>query len=110
MIDFTGEDDQGRKYKIQENPPAFFKMNNGLYAVEFSAESPLDSQGLKACPFCGGKAKLDDCRTIWRIECKDCNGLILGERAAEPEDQKHCDAIDWDYFKQTAIDAWNNRI
>lgn len=64
---------------------------------------------LKQCPHCGADAKLDDCRTIWRVECTKCDALFLGGRAPEPESEKHCESIDWDYFKQTAIDGWNNR-
>ena len=65
---------------------------------------------LLPCPFCGGKAKIDDCRTIFRICCTKCDGLILGERAPEPENDEHCASIDWDYYEKTAVDAWNKRV
>ena len=65
---------------------------------------------LKRCPFCGGKAKLDDCRTIWRVVCEDCGSLTLGDRAPEPENDEHCDKIDWDHYEKTAIDRWNSRV
>lgn len=65
---------------------------------------------LKPCPFCGGKAKIDDCRTIWRICCTVCDALVLGERAPEPVDDAHAECIDWNYYAQTAIDAWNKRV
>jgi hypothetical protein len=68
-----------------------------------------NTKGLLPCPFCGGEAKLDDCRTIWRVCCTNCEGLILGERAPEPEDDEHCNIIDWDYYMNTAINAWNKR-
>lgn len=65
---------------------------------------------LKQCPFCGGEAQLDDLRLIWRIEYVKCGAIFLGERANEPESEEECDSIDWDYYKNTAIDGWNNRI
>lgn len=73
-----------------------------------SSESDLNL--LLCCPFCGGKAKLDDCRLIWRVCCTSCDVLILGERAPEPESEKHEAEIDWDYYKNTAITTWNKRI
>ncbi len=68
------------------------------------------SKTLKDCPFCGSKAKLDDCRTIWRVCCTNdsCEALVLGERAPEP-DEETVDTIDWGYFESTAINRWNNR-
>ena len=65
---------------------------------------------LKLCPFCGGEAQLDDCRTIWRVCCKSCDALVLGERAPEPDSDEHAESIDWDHFEKTAVDAWNKRV
>lgn len=71
----------------------------------------MTNEDLRLCPFCGGEAILDDCRTIWRVTCSNdkCDAVMLGERAPEPEDDAHCDSIDWAYFEQTAIDRWNRR-
>lgn len=67
---------------------------------------------LKNCPFCGSKAQLDDCRTIWRVICTNekCEGMMLGERAPEPENDEDAEQIDWDYYRNTAIDRWNKRV
>lgn len=81
--------------------------------MENDQEKPTVSSptctALLCCPFCGSEAKLDDCRLIWRVCCTECDGLILGERAPEPESEKHESEIDWDYYKKTAISAWNKR-
>ena len=64
---------------------------------------------LLCCPFCGSEAKLDDLRLMWRACCTSCDALILGERAPELGSEKHEAEIDWNYYKNTAINAWNKR-
>lgn len=62
---------------------------------------------LKPCPFCGGRAILEDARTIWAVSCEDCDATVVGDRASEP-DGTETEAF-WDEIKQTAIDRWNRR-
>jgi hypothetical protein len=57
---------------------------------------------IKNCPFCGEKPKLEEHRTNWSVTC-ECGVTMLGEHALEPK------GIDWEYFKLTAIGAWNRR-
>lgn len=65
---------------------------------------------LKPCPHCGGKAALEDHRTVWVVRCKDpsCESCMLGERAPEPEKEEMGDGY-WEKFEQSAIDRWNRR-
>jgi len=62
---------------------------------------------LKPCPFCGGEATIKDHRTIWVVNCTNCDAVMLGERAPEPETEMPDDY--WLYFEETAIKAWNTR-
>lgn len=64
---------------------------------------------LKPCPFCGGEAEILDYRTIFSVECKTCLASVNGDRAPEPESDEHCESIDWEGYKKTAVDRWNNR-
>jgi hypothetical protein len=65
---------------------------------------------LKPCPFCRGVAKLEDHRLLWAVRCESCTACVLGERAPEPQTAAEAEATDWTRYKQTAIDAWNNRV
>ena len=55
-----------------------------------------DSEELKSCPFCGGKAGIftgySGCEKVYRVECTRCRG-----RSRENE------------LKSTVIRAWNRR-
>ena len=67
---------------------------------------------LAECPHCGSEAKMDDCRTIFRVVCTSstCGALVLGERAPEPEDGDEYPEGYWERFEQTAVDRWNSRV
>lgn len=82
----------------------------------------VDTVELKPCPFCAAAAKLMDHRLSWSVHCTSCTACVLGERAPEPHgDGESDDATqdaqaremaantDWDYYKQTAVTAWNRR-
>lgn len=64
---------------------------------------------LKRCPFCGSKAVLKDCRTVWTVQCTNiaCHAIILGERAPEPDGSESYEY--WTKIEQTAITRWNTR-
>lgn len=65
---------------------------------------------LESCPFCGGDAKLDYCRTIWKVCCTNCDALVLGESTPDHESEDHERTIGWDYYANTAVEAWNKRV
>jgi len=64
---------------------------------------------LLPCPFCGNSATIDDCRTIWRVQCNNvqCSACVLGERAPEPDGTEPNGY--WEKFEQSAVDRWNRR-
>jgi hypothetical protein len=58
---FTGKDDQGCGYVIQEEPPEYFKMDNGLYAVRILPESWISVDGELPSDRCDD----DDCIDVY---------------------------------------------
>lgn len=63
---------------------------------------------LELCPFCDSAPELEDHRLVWAVRC-ECGCCILGLRAPEPQSKEEANATDWNYYRQTAIDAWNTR-
>lgn len=61
---------------------------------------------LKACPFCGGSAEIEDHRTIFAVRCK-CGCCVLGDRAPEPDGSESDEY--WESIQATAIFRWNTR-
>ncbi|MGE6445032.1 Lar family restriction alleviation protein [Pseudomonas bubulae] len=77
---------------------------------------------LKACPFCGSSAKLEDHRLIWAVRCTACPASVIGDRAPEPhgdgessdevqdaQAQKMSGETDWAHYEKTAVDARNRQ-
>lgn len=50
---------------------------------------------LKPCPFCGGKAYIDNCDgIIYMVGCNDCC----------------CEIVEYFYSASEAVEAWNDRV
>ncbi len=66
------------------------------------------NNGIKECPFCGGKAELAEARTNYSSEsysviCTDCNVGIFSPK-------KNAKSFNGFSSAEDAIEAWNRRL
>lgn len=58
---------------------------------------------LMRCPFCGGKAELNQAGTMWSAGCEDAYRMVLNGCSVAP-------FTTYFYTKEKAIEAWNSRL